>query len=103
MKIKEFKEQNTVFAKNQPEYKPLPALKLDGDGQVVTCWSLSAGERLRVLFTGKIWVSLLSFGNPLMPQFLSTRKKDHFTNNLKSPLKRFLENSLRRLNKLIWN
>jgi hypothetical protein len=67
-----------VFAENQPEYKPLPALKFDDDkGQVTTCWNLSVKERLRVLFTGKIWVSLLLFGKPVMPQYLSTRKKDH--------------------------
>jgi hypothetical protein len=79
MKIKEFKEHNVVFAKNQPAYKPLPALALNNEtGQVVSCWGLSFSERLRVLFTGRIWVSLLSFGKPLTPQYLSTKKSDHF-------------------------
>lgn len=32
-----FKGQNIVFGANQPEYQPLPALKLH-DGQVITCW-----------------------------------------------------------------
>jgi len=27
MKPKQFKEANTTFAKDQPEYEPLPALK----------------------------------------------------------------------------
>jgi hypothetical protein len=79
MKIKEFKEQNIVFAKNQPEYRPLPALKLNTpDGQVVSCWGLSFRERIRVLFTGKIWVSLLTYNRPLQPQFISTKKSEHF-------------------------
>lgn len=79
MKPIDFKEQNVVFAENQPEYEALPALKIKGhEGQVVSCWRLSFRERLRVLFTGKVWVSLLSFNKPLTPPFLSTKKRDHF-------------------------
>jgi hypothetical protein len=79
MKILKFKEHNVVYAKDQPQYKPLPALRIEGEeGQVVSCWGLSFTERIRVLFTGKIWVSLLSFNRPLTPSWLSTRKKDHF-------------------------
>lgn len=79
MEVKEFKEQNVVFAKDQAEYKRLPALLLEGEaGQVVSCWGLSFTERLRVLFTGRIWVSLLSFNKPLTPQLISTKKSDHF-------------------------
>ena len=29
MKPVEFKHQNVVFAKDQPEYQPLPALRID--------------------------------------------------------------------------
>lgn len=80
MKPIDFKEQNVVLAENQPEYQSLPALKIEGhEGQVTSCWGLSFTERLRVLFTGKIWVSLLSFNKPLTPSFLSTRKEDHFS------------------------
>lgn len=86
MKAIEFKEQNVVFAENHPEYTPLPALVIkteDGSNPVVSCWNLSLSERIRVLFIGKIWVSLLSFSNPLTPSFLSTKKTDHFTTNKK--------------------
>jgi len=77
MKPINFKNQNVVFAKNQPEYQPLPALMIDNKhGEVISCWDLSFSERLRVLFTGKIWLSLLSFNQPLMPSFLSTKKSD---------------------------
>lgn len=82
MKPVEFKEQNAVFAEDQPEYTPLPALILypeDESRPVVSCWRLSFRERLRILFTGRNWVSLLTFGNPLTPSFLSTKKTDHFT------------------------
>jgi len=77
MTPKKFKEQNIVFAENQPEYIPLPAFKNDSpQGEVITCWNLSFKERLRVLFFGEIWMSLLSFNRPLTPIFLTTKKTD---------------------------
>jgi hypothetical protein len=78
MKPLEFKEQNVTFAKNQPQYKPLPAYKDKNDpaGKVVFCMGLTLKERLRVLFNGEIWVSLMMFNQPLTPSFLSTKKSD---------------------------
>lgn len=77
MKPIEFKEQNIVFAKDQPEYQPLPAFKDDTpQGEVISCWSLSFSERLRILFFGKLWVSLLTFNKPLTPSFFTTKKSD---------------------------
>jgi hypothetical protein len=34
---------NVIFGENQPEYQPLPAMRLP-DGQVITCWQLSDEE-----------------------------------------------------------
>jgi len=77
MKPIEFKEQNVIFAKDQPEYLPLPAFKNDSpEGEVVSCWELSFKERLRILFRGKLWVCLLAFNKPLTPMYFSTQKKD---------------------------
>ena len=67
MKPIEFKEQNLVFAKDQPEYQPLPVHKTD-DGQVISCWSLDWKERIKILFTGKMWCRTLTFNQPLQPQ-----------------------------------
>ena len=65
-----FKEQNVVYAENQPEYLPLPAFKNESpQGEVISCWQLSFIERMRILFTGKLWVCLLSFNKPLTPSF----------------------------------
>jgi len=76
MKPIEFKEQNAIFAKNQPQYRPLPALKLNnGDGDVISCWKLTVPERLKVLFTGKIWVGEKTFNEPLTPILLSPAMK----------------------------
>lgn len=81
MKPITFKEQNVVYAENQPEYLPLPAhvSPMDPQGPVISCWNLSFKERLRVLFTGRIWLLLLSFGKPLTPSRISTSKKDIFS------------------------
>ena len=43
MKPIKFKGQNVIFAKDQPEYIPLPALKMP-DGEIITCWELSDEE-----------------------------------------------------------
>ncbi len=77
MKAKKFKHQNVVFAKNQSGYEPLPALKFEGgNGEVVFCMGLSFWERIRVLFIGEIWVSLLMFGKDLTPSIHTTNKRD---------------------------
>lgn len=80
MTPKEFPEANVVFAKDQPQYKPLPAFRNSSpEGEVVTCWNLSFKERLRVLFKGEIWVSMMTFNKPLTPSFMTTEKKEVLT------------------------
>lgn len=80
MKPIEFPEQNVVFAKDQPEYLPLPAFRNDGGmGEVISCWQLTLRERLRLLLTGKLWVSLAMFGKPPTPSFFTTKKSDVLT------------------------
>lgn len=82
MKPIEFEHQNTVYAKDQPQYQPLPALKIDSEnGEVISCWSLSFKERIKVLFTGKIWMSLMCFNNPLTPSYLSVNRDEVFIVN----------------------
>lgn len=75
MKLIEFKEQNIVIAKNQPEYLPLPAYRTD-DGRVICCWRLSFRERFKLLVTGRIWHSILTFGSHLQPQLLEVQKPE---------------------------
>lgn len=66
-----FKGHNCVYAEEQEAYLSLPAYK-HGDpwGSVSSCWKLTVFERLKVLFTGKVYSTLLSFNKPLMPQRL---------------------------------
>lgn len=65
MKPIKFPYANTTFAKNQPEYIPLPAWT-DGN-QVVSGWSLSLRERFRLLFSGVLWIRQVTYGQPLQP------------------------------------
>jgi len=67
MKPIKFKHQNTVYAKNQPQYLPLPSHKTE-DGIVTSCWSLTLWERFRVCFGSKIYLSQMTFNQPLQPQ-----------------------------------
>ena len=60
-----------VFAKDQPEYIPLPALKFQ-DGLVVTRWGLSWKERLTILLGGSVYLGLLTYNHPLQPIRIST-------------------------------
>lgn len=69
-----FPEHNTVFAKNQPEYSPLPAL-VQGNRSTF-CWQLTLKERIKLLFTGKLWHQVLNFEEPLQPQKLLVDKPD---------------------------
>lgn len=62
-----FDGSNIVFAKDQPEYLPLPAHLSDG-GIVTSCWKLTWKERLKVLIWGKLYLQVLTFNKPLQPQ-----------------------------------
>lgn len=71
MDIVHFRGENVVMAKDQPEYRPMPAYReYTREGRLTCCWSLSLRERLRVLFTGRIWQSVLTFNQQLQPQLL---------------------------------
>ncbi len=66
MKPCSFSGQNVVFAKDQPQYQPLPA-HVSESGTVTTCWKLSVVERVAVFVFGRIWWTQLTFNRPLQP------------------------------------
>ena len=78
MKPIKFPECNVEFAKNQPEYLSLPAHRCPNDarGQIVVCWRLSFRERAILLFTGRLWHSILTFNKPLQPVKLQVEKAE---------------------------
>ena len=78
MKPINFDGANVVFGAEQPEYQPLPAERVGKDqtGQINTCWELDPDEIKKVQETGQIYVSLLTFGQPLQPVLVSVDKPD---------------------------
>ena len=66
----EFPQQSVVLAKDQPQYLPLPA-HISADSEVTSCWYMGWRERLRVALTGRVYVTQLSFFQPLQPQRVS--------------------------------
>ncbi len=79
MKPVVFPGANTTLAKDQPEYLPLPAY-WDGQKLMVTCWALSWRERFRLLWTGRLWHSQLTFGMALQPQRPSVERPEEVPN-----------------------
>lgn len=67
--------QEIVFAKDQPEYVPLPGVRTK-DGMVTSRWQLTLGERLRLLFTGSLYLQVLTFNKPLQPVKLSVSQPE---------------------------
>jgi len=63
-----------VFAKDQPEYLPLPANI--SHPHVETKWKLTWRERLHVLLRGNLYLTLMTFGHPLQPIRLSIMRDD---------------------------
>lgn len=63
-------QREIVFAKDQPEYLPLPAIIDEYGHRITTRWKLTWRERLRVLVSGSIWHSCLTFGMSLQPIML---------------------------------
>lgn len=68
------KDTNLEIAKEQKEYITLPVHKVKNDdyGRVVAVFSMGIWQRLTVLFTGKIYVNMLTFNNPLQPLSIYT-------------------------------
>lgn len=65
----------TVYAKNQPEYNPLPCHRSE-DGTVLTRWKLTWRERWRVLISGDVYLFVSTFNRPLQPLLMQTEKPE---------------------------
>ena len=52
MKPIEFKDQNVVYAKDQPEYLPLPALRIDGNLLVLESFDLLKDNEVKEMLYG---------------------------------------------------
>ena len=72
MKPIQSKQRNVIIAKDQPQYQPIPAHRAhDECDTVIFCWQLTEEEKQRVMETGVIWHSSMTFGHAFQPQLLS--------------------------------
>lgn len=74
----EFPGHNVIFAKDQPQYRPLPAYRVPEDpaGRVIFCWKLTPEELEEIKRTGCLWQEVMTFDQPLQPQRLRTSKPE---------------------------
>lgn len=68
-----FPLEETVYAKNQPPYIPLPVHRLE-DGTVLSRWHMTFTERMRAFFTGDVYLWVSTFNQPLQPIKLQINK-----------------------------
>lgn len=61
----------TIIAKNQPEYNPIPSIRLDG-GVFLARYRLTDEERAQVAETGDIYVFMMTGGLPVFPFMMQT-------------------------------
>lgn len=75
----EFDGQTHVLAKDQPEYRPLPVqvyTTAELDIAMLSCWELTDEDIEILRQTRKLWLSQLTFGNPLQPQLPSVTRPE---------------------------
>jgi len=56
----------TVYAENQSQYLPLPALVFE-DGKILTEWTLTEAERVRIAAGENIRLWIWTYNRPLQP------------------------------------
>lgn len=78
MKPVEFPEVNLRLGENQPEFETLPVhLNMNKLSQpCIYCFKLTFRERLKLLFTGKLWFEQLTFNSRFQPVGPSVNKSD---------------------------
>ncbi len=73
----EFPEVVLTIAKDQPQYRPIPAYFYQAEpGRLVFCWKLNEIERAEVNRTGVIWHIVQTGGRGLQPQMLLASKPE---------------------------
>lgn len=74
-----FKGHNLVFGRNQSEYAQLPAYMPPNDprGMATMCFQFTPEEIMLIAETGHVWLTMLTFGQPLQPIQLDVQKPSH--------------------------
>ena len=65
----EFKQQTGIAAEHQDEYRNLPMYR--NETNIISCWKMTWKERVKVFFTGVVWLNLLQHqSQPITPSLL---------------------------------
>ena len=76
MKSIKFQECTEAMGARQSEYNTIYAFVSGEDkDRTIFCWKLTLVERLKILFTGKLWHQVLAF-NDARQQLLSVEKPE---------------------------
>lgn len=77
----EFKDQEVVYAKDQPEYIPLPVLR-NRNGVLLSRWVLTDEERKEIARGADIFLSNWTFNQPLQPVRIEVGECDRNLNEI---------------------
>lgn len=72
----DFPGRNVIFAENQPEYNPLPAIRTD-DGEVIICYGLDDCDIEKIKQTKCLYLKVLTFNQPLQPLSMVSDLSDY--------------------------
>ena len=66
--VEELAEHEFILAKDQPQYRPLPALHSAGDeGKILTRWTFTLEERLAIAAGADLFLEVWTFRRPFPP------------------------------------
>jgi hypothetical protein len=73
--VPELQPEEIVYAKDQPEYLPLPVLR-SPQGVVLSRWKLSDQDRAAIAAGADILLSIWTFNRPLSPLLIEVAEVD---------------------------
>lgn len=57
-----------TYARDQPQYRPLPVARLHGpEGRLISRWTFTAEERAKIAAGEDLYIEVLTFGLKLQP------------------------------------
>jgi hypothetical protein len=74
-------KDDILVAKDQPEYRTLPMIQyIDASGIRcgLTRWKVPFLLRLKLLFTGDLFIDYMLFNNPIQPLFIDHKLTDSY-------------------------
>lgn len=65
------------FKESNGKHQGIPTLKFrTAHGEVISCWKGSLWERVKFLFTGKLWLAVISNNQPMPKNYFTIHKKE---------------------------